>query len=215
MVQQKPGAEAPGSACQKSPFGPFSPSCFQNCKIKLCSMILQFCRCGGLLNAKGHPDGFLSHFSSLRSFWLGRFFDSLRHTAPWLRASVHYLRDSPPFPAGCTFGVRLPPHSSECRHRPTLLPESFCIPLRRRAARGLSRTNHPTLIQFRCYPGAVLPAPYLQYHFLHGFVNNYSKIFSGFCLHCTKMSAAAGHKFQPGGIYFPASLCYHEGEHIT
>ena len=23
----------PGTACQKSPFGPFSPSCFQNCKI--------------------------------------------------------------------------------------------------------------------------------------------------------------------------------------
>jgi hypothetical protein len=40
-------------------------------------MILQFCRCGGLFDAKGHPDGFLSHFSSLRNFRLGRFFDSL------------------------------------------------------------------------------------------------------------------------------------------
>ena len=29
------------------------------------------------MDAKGHPDGFLSHFSSLRSFQLGRFFDSL------------------------------------------------------------------------------------------------------------------------------------------
>ena len=55
----------------------FSPSCFQNCKIQFCSIILQFCRCGGGSDAKGHPDGFLSHFSSLRSFQLGRFFDSL------------------------------------------------------------------------------------------------------------------------------------------
>ena len=59
-----------GSLSKKS-LRPFSPSCFQNCKIKLCSMILQFCRCGGLLNAKGHPDGFLSHFSSLRNFQPG------------------------------------------------------------------------------------------------------------------------------------------------
>ena len=46
-------------ACQKSPSVTFSPSCFQNCKIEFCSIILQFCRCGGWLNAKGHPDGFL------------------------------------------------------------------------------------------------------------------------------------------------------------
>lgn len=38
---------------------------------------LQFCRCGGLWNAKGHPDGFPSHDPSLRNFRLGRFFDSL------------------------------------------------------------------------------------------------------------------------------------------
>ena len=55
----------------------FSPSCFQNCKIEFCIIILQFCRCGGLWNAKGHPDGFLSHYPSLRNFWLGSFFDSL------------------------------------------------------------------------------------------------------------------------------------------
>ena len=40
------GSNAPGPAvrspaCQKSPFGPFSPSCFQNCKIKYCSIF--FC----------------------------------------------------------------------------------------------------------------------------------------------------------------------------
>ena len=58
------------AACQKSPFGPFSPSCFPNCKINFCIMISQFCRCGGLFDAKGNPDGFLSHFSSLRNFWL-------------------------------------------------------------------------------------------------------------------------------------------------
>ena len=54
----------------------FSPSCFQNCKINFCSMILQFRRCGGLFNAKGNPDGFLSHFSFLRNLWLGSFFNS-------------------------------------------------------------------------------------------------------------------------------------------
>ena len=45
--------------------------------MNFCSIILQFCRCGGLWNAKGNPDGFLSHFPSLRNFQLGRFFDSL------------------------------------------------------------------------------------------------------------------------------------------
>ena len=45
-------------------------------------LILQFCRCGGGLDAKGHPDGFLSRFSSLRSFWLGSFFDSLPGESP-------------------------------------------------------------------------------------------------------------------------------------
>ena len=40
------GSNAPGPAvrspaCQKSPFGPFSPSCFQNCKIEYCSIF--FC----------------------------------------------------------------------------------------------------------------------------------------------------------------------------
>ena len=54
----------------------FSPSCFQNCKMKFCSIILQFCRCGGLFDAKGHPDGFLSLFSSLRNLRLGSFFAS-------------------------------------------------------------------------------------------------------------------------------------------
>ena len=65
---------------KKVPSGLFSPSCFPNCKIKFCSMILQFCRCGGLFDAKGHPDGFLSHFPSLRNFRLSRFFDSLAPT---------------------------------------------------------------------------------------------------------------------------------------
>ena len=41
-----------------------------------CSSVLQFCRCGGSLNAKGNPDGFLSHFSSLRNLRLGSFFAS-------------------------------------------------------------------------------------------------------------------------------------------
>ena len=67
--------QAGRSACQKVPSG-FLPSCFQNCKMKFCSIILQFCRCGGLLNAKGNPDGFLSHFSSLRNLRLGSFFAS-------------------------------------------------------------------------------------------------------------------------------------------
>ena len=58
-----------GPSCQKS----FLTSCVQNCKIEFCIIILQFCRCGGWSNAKGHPDGFLSHFPSLRDFRLGRF----------------------------------------------------------------------------------------------------------------------------------------------
>ena len=41
-------------------------------------MILQFGRCGGLFDAKGNPDGFLSHYPSLRNFRPGGFFDSLR-----------------------------------------------------------------------------------------------------------------------------------------
>jgi len=66
--------QAGRSACQKVPSG-LLPSCLQNCKT-FCSTVLQFCRCGGLLNAKGHPDGFLSLFSSLRNLRLGSFFAS-------------------------------------------------------------------------------------------------------------------------------------------
>ena len=66
--------QAGRSACQKVPSG-LLPSCLQNCKT-FCSTVLQFCRCGGLLNAKGHPDGFLSLFSSLRNLRLIRFFDT-------------------------------------------------------------------------------------------------------------------------------------------
>ena len=62
------------SACRKVPSG-LLPSCLQNCKT-FCSTVLQFCRCGGLLNAKGHPDGFLSLFSSLRNLRLDWFFDT-------------------------------------------------------------------------------------------------------------------------------------------
>ena len=49
---------------------------------------LQFCRCGGSWNAKGHPDGFPSHDPFLRNFRLGRFFDSL---IPVHRHSEHRL----------------------------------------------------------------------------------------------------------------------------
>ncbi len=64
--------QAGRSACQKVPSG-LLPSCLQNCKT-FCSTVLQFCRCGGLFDAKGHPDGFLSLFSSLRNLRLNRFF---------------------------------------------------------------------------------------------------------------------------------------------
>ena len=59
----------------KSPFGSFAklPSKLQNV---FCSSVLQFCRCGGLFDAKGHPDGFLSLFSSLRNLRLDWFFDT-------------------------------------------------------------------------------------------------------------------------------------------
>ena len=54
-------ARRSGSAavCQKSPFGLFRQAAFRIAKSNFVVMILQFCRCGGLLNAKGHPDGFL------------------------------------------------------------------------------------------------------------------------------------------------------------
>ena len=68
------GRQAGRSACQKVPSG-LLPSCLQNCKT-FCSTVLQFCRCGGLLNAKGNPDGFLSLFSSLRNLRLDWFFDT-------------------------------------------------------------------------------------------------------------------------------------------
>ena len=68
-----PDAAASGISLSKKSFQTFSPNCFQNCKINFCSTILQFCRCGGLWNAKGNPDGFLSHFSSLRNFRLSNF----------------------------------------------------------------------------------------------------------------------------------------------
>ena len=64
--------QAGRSACHKVPSG-LLPSCLQNCKT-FCSTVLQFCRCGGLFDAKGHPDGFLSLFSSLRNLRLNRFF---------------------------------------------------------------------------------------------------------------------------------------------
>ena len=69
-----------GFSLSKKSLWTFSPCCFQNCKIEFCSIILQFCRCGGLFNAKGNPDGFLSHFPSLRDLRLGRFFGSLKRT---------------------------------------------------------------------------------------------------------------------------------------
>ena len=74
LRKKLPEAQASGNfSLSKKSLWAFSPSCFQNCKINFCSMILQFCRCGGLWNAKGNPDGFLSHFPSLRDFRLGRF----------------------------------------------------------------------------------------------------------------------------------------------
>ena len=84
IISQKPSGF---SACQKSPSGAFSPSCFQNCKMKFCSIILQFCRCGGLFDAKGNPDGFLSHFSSLRNFRLGSFLTVLLRAKPGISLS--------------------------------------------------------------------------------------------------------------------------------
>ena len=56
----------------KSPLDFFAklPSELQN---RILQYYFEFCRCGGLWNAKGHPDGFLSHFSSLRNFRLSMF----------------------------------------------------------------------------------------------------------------------------------------------
>ena len=78
-INSRRGA-APRLCLSKKSLWTFLTSCFKNCKINFCSIILQFCRCGGLFNAKGNPDGFLSHFPSLRDLRLGRFFGSLKRT---------------------------------------------------------------------------------------------------------------------------------------
>ena len=77
----------PGAASLPRPLWTPLTSCFQNCKIEFCSMILQFCRCGGLFDAKGNPDGFLSHFSSLRNFRLGSFLTVLLRAKPGISLS--------------------------------------------------------------------------------------------------------------------------------
>ena len=43
------------------------------------------------MNAKGNPDGSLSHYSSLRNFRLDRFFDSLRGQEPMAPALVFLI----------------------------------------------------------------------------------------------------------------------------
>ena len=75
---EKSGAlrKAHRTGCQKSPKD-FFDNLPEKCKIDICNIILHFCRCGGLLNAKGNPDGSLSHYPSLRNLRLDRFFDSL------------------------------------------------------------------------------------------------------------------------------------------
>ena len=77
--QNVPPGKPDGQLVKKS-LRVFCQAAFKIAKL-FCSTVLQFCRCGGLLNAKGNPDGFLSHFSSLRNLRLGRFFDSLSQPA--------------------------------------------------------------------------------------------------------------------------------------
>ena len=63
------------------------------------------------------------------------------------------LRDSlRPAASGCPFGVRRSPYFPKRRPSPIFLPESFCVPLRRRLS-GLSRSLHPTVIPFFRRPG--------------------------------------------------------------
>ncbi len=61
----------------KSPFGSFAklPSKLQNV---FCSSVLQFCRCGGLFDAKGHPDGFLSACRKVPSGFLPSCFQNCK-----------------------------------------------------------------------------------------------------------------------------------------
>ena len=61
------------SACQKNPFGLFRQAASSELQNQFWQ-ILQFCRCGGLSNARGHPDGFL-FFPPKLSAW--QLFDSL------------------------------------------------------------------------------------------------------------------------------------------
>ena len=75
---------------------------------------LQFCRCGGLWNAKGHPDGFLSHDPSLRNFRLGRFFDSLIPVHFFGRMISRSNRNSSPGRTNSTILRRLPTSIRTC-----------------------------------------------------------------------------------------------------
>ena len=75
---------------------------------------LQFCRCGGLWNAKGHPDGFPSHDPSLRNFRLGRFFDSLIPVRFFGRMISRSNRNSSPGRTNSTILRRLPTSIRTC-----------------------------------------------------------------------------------------------------
>ena len=156
---------------------------------------------------KGHPDGFLSHFSSLRNIWLGRFFDSLRHKTPWLRASVHYLRDSPPFPAGCTFGVRM-----RRPLRSVVIARPFCLRASAFPFGAAQRAVSPgPIIRHLFSSGVIRRGPFralLTIPFSTRFCQQLFQNFSEFCSHCTKRFPTSAHKIRTGGIYFPASLCY-------
>ena len=60
-VSQKrnvPPGKPDGQLVEKS-LRVFCQAAFKIAKL-FCSTVLQFCRCGGLFDAKGHPDGFLS-----------------------------------------------------------------------------------------------------------------------------------------------------------
>ena len=70
---------------------------------------------------------------------------TLRLFASVLTREIPFRREAA---VGCPFGVRAGPHFPKCRPDPILLPESFCVPLRLRVLRGLSRTHPSTLIQF-------------------------------------------------------------------
>ena len=74
--QNVPPGKPDGQLVKKS-LRVFCQAAFKIAKL-FCSTVLQFCRCGGLFDAKGHPDGFLSACRKVPSGFLPSCFQNCK-----------------------------------------------------------------------------------------------------------------------------------------